>query len=712
MKRRTFLQLSGMAAASTALAGCQKGNEKLIPFLVPPEDGSTPGLADYYASTCRQCPGGCGIVVRISEGRARKVEGNPRHPVNRGKLCPRGQALVQELYHPDRLRTPLKRSGPRGSGKFTPVSWNEALATVAQRLRPLSEGGRKHVLLWTPPLQGYLADLVSRFGKGAGIRHLAWEPLSHAWRRESLYGEGGRIDYDFENTQYLVSFGADFIENHLSPVRYNRAFGNMRQDRPTIRGRFTYVGPRLSLTAASADRWLPARPGTEWTIALAMAKRLLAKGDSGSLAAAGISPTEVARLVEPFDVAAVAKMTDVRAADIEAAVSELVSLRPALVLAGEGIAMHPNGGEALRAVELLNLLLGSVNTPGGVYLTRAEEPGTGNTLADVQGAIAAMQGGECDLLLLQGVNPAYNLPPGIGFTRALEKVPLVVSCATFLDDTALHADLILPESANLESWGEVIPAAGTRARTVGLMQPVVKPLYDTAAFPDIVIALARAAGGRSGAAVPERSLHEALQERHAPGDPARWNELLAQGGIFPQEAAPVEQVKKMSLVRPDLPQTRPNPEFPLQLQIYPSPVFHDGRGAALPWLQQLPDPMTTVVWGSWVEINPQTAARLGISHGDLVEIRSAAGTMQLPAVLYPGIRPEVVAAPIGQGHRGMGRYADGRGANPTVLTTAAKESLAIVPAMVPVQLRRVGPGGDLVTAEDREGSYRRELLGL
>jgi anaerobic selenocysteine-containing dehydrogenase len=244
------------------------------------------------------------------------------------------------------------------------------------------------------------------------------------------------------------------------------------------------------------------------------------------------------------------------------------------------------------------------------------------------------------------------------------------------------------------------------------MQPVVKPLYDTAAFPDILIALARAVRGRSAAAVSERSLHEALQERHAPGNRARWNELLAQGGIFPQEAAPAEHVRKVSLARPDLPQSRPNPEFPLQLKIYPSPVFHDGRGAALPWLQQLPDPMTTVVWGSWIEINPQTAARLGISHGDLVEVRSAAGTMKLPAVLYPGIRPEVVAAPMGQGHRGMGRYADDRGANPTVLTTVAKESLAVVPAMVPVQVRRVGPAGDLVTAEDREGSYRRELLGL
>lgn len=709
MKRRTFLQLSAMATAGGALEGCRKGNEKLIPFLVPPEDGSTPGLADFYAGACRQCPGGCGIVVKVSSGRARKVEGNPLHPVNRGKLCPRGQALVQELYHPDRLRTPLKRSGARGSGDFAPVSWKEALATVAERL-----GGGREAVLWTPPLQGYPADLVERFARGiGGIRHLAWEPLSSGWRRESLYGDGNLIDYDFENTQYIVSFGADFIESHLSPVRYNRAFGNMRQERPTVRGRFAYVGPRLSLTAASADRWLPARAGTEWTIALAMAKRLLPDADPGRLAAAGLDRGELERLVNPYDVPAVAKMTDVRAADIEAAVSQLVSLRPALAIGGEPLLAHPGGRESLRAVELLNLLLGSVNAPGGVYLTRGEAK-SGSSLAEVHEALAAMEGGKCDLLLLQGVNPAYSLPPGFGFAKALEQVPLVVSCATFLDDTARLADLILPEPATLESWGEVIPRAGTRAPTVGLMQPVVKPLYDTRGFPDIVIALARAAGGKAGAAIGEPSFAEGLQERHAPGDPARWNELLARGGIFPGEAAPAADIGRGKLPRPQLPPSaESDPDFPLQLQIYPSPVFHDGRGAPLPWLQQLPDPMTTVVWGSWVEINPQTAARLGIAHGDLVEVRSAAGAMRLPAVLYPGIRPEVVASPVGQGHQGMGRYADGRGVNPTVLSVAGKRSLTpVMPAVVPVSVRRLGPAGELVATGHPEGSYRRELLGL
>src|SRR5476651_780976 len=135
MKRRTFLQLGALSTAGAVAAGCQSRNEKLIPFLIPPDEGVTPGTATYYASSCRFCPAGCGILVRVSEGRAKKIEGNPDHPVNRGKLCARGQAILQELYHPDRVQQPIKRSGPRGSGQFVKISWKEALALLASQLK-------------------------------------------------------------------------------------------------------------------------------------------------------------------------------------------------------------------------------------------------------------------------------------------------------------------------------------------------------------------------------------------------------------------------------------------------------------------------------------------------------------------------------------------------------------------------------------------------
>jgi len=716
MDRRRFLQLSGMAAASSALAGCRKGNEKLIPFLVPPEDGTLPGVANYYASACRQCPAGCGILVKVSSGRARKIEGNPLHPVNRGKLCARGQAALQELYHPDRLRGPMKRSGPRGSGHFTPISWDEALALLLERFQPPTGASPQQALLLTPPLQGYLAELTGRFIAGhSHLQHIAWEPLAPEWRRNSLFGADGVLDYDLAQCQYLLSFGADFLDSHLSPVRFGEAFGRMRQGRPTVRGRFTYIGPRLSLTAASADRWLPARPGTEWAIALGMAKRLvdLDAIDPAALTAAGLDLAAVKRLVAPYSVPHIAELTDVAPADIEAALTEFATIRPGLALAGEHVTGQPNGAEALQAIELLNLLLGNLNAPGGVYLSRASETLIRSSFAELRKALVAMQAGQVATLLIQGVNPVYNLPPSLALGEALEKVSTLVCVTSFLDDTARFADLILPEHANLETWGEVIPTAGSRGRVVGLTQAVVKPLYDTRPFPDILLALAHALDAGSSEPRPETSFIDGLKRRHANDNPDRWNALLAQGGIFAASEDPSPVLAPFKLREPETPLAAGvSNDYPLQLQIYPAPAFFDGRNAAHPWLQQLPDPMTTAVWGSWIEINPRTATALGIGHGDLVEVRSGAGSLRLPAFLYPGIRPELVAIPLGQGHTALGRYAEGRGVNPLLLAGADLSGSPPGMAVIPVALEGLGRPGGLVTAGHPDGSYQRELLGI
>ncbi|MGB9081421.1 MAG: molybdopterin-dependent oxidoreductase, partial [Desulfuromonadaceae bacterium] len=276
MKRRTFLQLSGMTAASALLAGCQSKNEKLIPFLVPPDEGVTPGRAVYYASSCGFCPAGCGILVRVSEGRAKKVEGNPDHPVNRGRLCARGQAILQELYHPDRVQQPLKRTGPRGSGEFQKISWKEGLGILTARLKELQrEEAAGSLAMMTPQLSGSLASLVGNFMRSFGSsHHVSFELLAPDWLRQasrSSFGQSALPFYDLAETRYLLSFGADFVESHLSPVQYGNAFGRMRQERDTVRGHFTYVGGRMSLTGASADRWMPARPGSEGVLALGMA---------------------------------------------------------------------------------------------------------------------------------------------------------------------------------------------------------------------------------------------------------------------------------------------------------------------------------------------------------------------------------------------------------------------------------------------------------
>jgi menaquinone reductase, molybdopterin-binding-like subunit len=730
MKRRTFLQLSGMTAASSLLAGCQSSNEKLIPYLIPPDEGVTPGRATWYASSCNLCPAGCGILVRISEGRAKKIEGNPDHPVNRGRLCARGQAILQELYHPDRVRQPLKRSGPRGSGEFTSISWAEGLGLLTAKLKELQrEQATGSLALLTPQLSGSLAMLVGRFMSSFGSpRHISYDLLGPDWLRRAnrdSFNQPGLPFYDMAETRYLLSFGADFVESHLSPVQYGNAFGRMRQGRDTVRGHFTYVGGRMSLTAASADRWMPARPGSEGALALGMARLILSETlfDKAALTANGLRPAELLGRLKGYDLPHVAELTGLAQEAIAEVAREFATTRPSLAMAGETFAFQTNGPEAVRAVQLLNVLVGNLNRAGGIYPAGAPS-GSEASFADLLALVKSMRAGQIKVALIKG-DPRHGIPPATGFQEALDKVPFTVSFSTLLDDTALQADLILPDHAGLESWGDVHPLAGSRQTVYGLMQPVVTPLHDTRQLGDVLLAVASQLGAAMVAALPQKSYVDVVKDTaQRQVVPARdgdlellWVDLLRRGGHFTTDKEIGKGYRWASDSALPIP-TQPSfagdeQQFPLHLQVYPSSAFHDGRGAPLPWLQQLPDPMSTVVWDSWIEINPKTATSLGISHGDLVEVTSPQGTLRLPAVIYPGIRPDLVAIPLGQGHKGGGRYAKDRGVNPLALL-ALVEGNEHQPAWNATRVRvtRISAKGDLVTAGHPQGSYRSDLIGI
>jgi anaerobic selenocysteine-containing dehydrogenase len=732
MDRRTFLQLSGLSAAGAMLAGCKSANEKLIPYLIPPDEGVTPGIASYYASACRSCPAGCGILVRVSDGRAKKIEGNPEHPVNSGKLCGRGQAALQELYHPDRVPQPLRRIGPRGAGEFTKITWEEGLGLLVDKLKTLKQEKSTGALaLLTPELRGTLAKLTASFMHSFGSpHHITYELLGIDWLRAANRQNVGQTSlpyYDVAETRYLLSFGADFVESHLSPVHYGYAFGRMRQARDTVRGHFTYVGGRLSLTAASADRWMPARPGSEGALALGMARLILAESlyDKTALSANGLRAEELLGRLKAYDLPSVAEATGLTQKSIAEVAREFATIHPSLAMAGDMVAFQSNGQESARAVLLLNVLMGNLNRPGGVYPDGGATDGATTSFDEFLSLVKKMSSGEIRVALIHS-DLVHTIPSTTGFQEALTKVPFVVSFSSLMDDTAMQADLILPDHAALESWGDVVPLAGTRDGVIGLMQPVVTPVFDTRQFPEVLMTAAHELGGEMKVAFPYESYLDMLKaemRKHAglargKDFEATWVDLIRQGGLFKTNSNQIKNYRwaaGASVPEPAKPRFSGNEkEFPLHLSIYPSTAFYDGRGASLPWLQQLPDPMTTVVWDSWVEINPKTAAELGIGFGDLVELTSSKGSLRVPAVIYPGIRPDMVAIPLGQGHREMGRYAKGRGANPLQLLVLTTEGTKPQPAWnaTRVRIKRISDKGELVTAGHPQGSYRSDLIEI
>jgi len=733
LTRREFLKIAAGATAASGLAPAVR-SIVIEPFVQPPEE-VLPGQATWYASTCRQCPAGCGIIVRTINGRAKKIEGNPLHPLNRGKLCARGQAGLQVLYNPDRLKNAVRQSGGRGSRQFEPLYWPEALDLLSDKIAALSNAERIAFLGGLMP--SHIYRLATRLFETLGAAPPVIYDLQSALEGRSaasqlsqaFFGAPDLPVYDISQSDVVLSFGANLLETWMSPVAQSAAYGAMRQGGMGSRGLFVQFEPRLSATAASADEWIPVRPGAEGFVALAIGRIIVEE----RLGHVGSHRTQ-AVLYQNVDVREMAAASDVPIETLHRLARAFADADRAVAIPGGYLAGQRNGFSSMLAVQALNLVVAQVGREGGVFLSN---PGPTaalrqnlpvNAFDEVIDLIVRMKAGEIDLLLVHGANPMYELPAAAGFAEAIARVPFVVSFSPFVDETAVWADLILPDHTYLESWGYQVPSPGADRPVVSSQQPVVRPLYDTLAAADVLLGLAARLGGKPAEALPwedEASyLEETVGELHGSSlgaydarTPSGFWALWRQYGGWWSEKKIRREPELTEVVQTPLPISDPqfegDPEdYPFHLYPYSSIILSDGRGANLPWLQEAPDPMTTVQWGMWVELNPKTASALGVSDNDIVQVESPYGMLEAPVVIYPGIRPDVVAIPVGQGHQDYGRFAQAvNGSNPLVLVAPVTDpgTGALAWGATRVRLKPTGRKQILARLESLDGNGRESL---
>jgi len=707
MNRRRFLKVLGVTGGgASVMTGCSTDAvEKLIPYLVPIED-QIPGEAVHYASTCRECPAGCGTHVRVREGRAVKVDGNPEHPVNQGRLCARGQAALQGTYNPDRIRGPLARAA---NGAFEPISWDDALARLASQLGGAGDG----LVFLTGDERGAFADVIrewlAAFGGG---RHVVFEPFGYEALRhasQAVFGSAMVPEYRLERAEYVLSFGADFLETWRSPVEHTRGFVTARGYRDGRMGRYVHVEPRMSMTAMSADEWIAPRPGSEALVALTLA-HVVANHHAQRAPA---DAAAVRTLLAPYEPEATAERTGVSPETMHRLAEEFTAA-PSVALPGGIGTQHPDAHRTAVAVHLLNYLAGNVGQSVVFGLTDYERPSRYGEMAEL---VQAARAGTIKVFLVHGANPVHGTPAGLGVADALGAIPFKVSFSRFLDETTQLADLILPDHDPVEQWNDYVSGDGA---VWSLQQPVMQPVFDTRQTGDVLIDLARRAGGaaanRFALGGATQNLYRAyLQDRwrgvqRAVGDRGGfdtfWRDALQRGGVWTER--PGQSVRLSRSFTLEAPAWSV-PDGRFALITYPSTSLFDGRGANRPWLQELPDPVTKITWSTWVEIHPETAARLGIAEGDIVEVSSAAGSVEVPAYLYPGLRADAVAMPLGQGHTAYGRYAEGRGANPYALLDAAPTAFGGVNHYAAVTLRPTGRHERLAKTEGRNRQLGRGI---
>ena len=451
--RREFLKLTGVSATVAAvLTGCGPMARYVTrrPYTDMPEYNQT-GLSTYYATTCRECPAGCGIIMRTMEGRAIKAEGNPAHPVNSGKLCARGLTSVQGLYNPDRIQGPVKHA--RGSATYDSLTWDSAISFAKDTLKNTPPSGIAFLLGLAPDhLYDFVTELTTALGAPPPLRYGALGVFDGrstlVAAAQKMFGKAVAPFFDLAGSDLVFSFGANFMETWLSPVGYSLAFGKTRKGGTGKRGYLVAFEPRQSLTSGKADEWYPVVPGTEGLVAQAIG-RLVAEAKGGPVPAAFAS-------VSPENVAQAAGL---KVADLNHVAGLFAGAAHPIALPG-GVALgHANGSAAAQSILALNVLVDNLGQPGGVYLTAAED--NSNSAADVQNLIKGMNDGSVKAIFIHGINPMFELPSSFGFGAALAKVPLVVSFSSYPDETALQSDYILPDHTGLESFGyqRILPGA-------------------------------------------------------------------------------------------------------------------------------------------------------------------------------------------------------------------------------------------------------------
>ena len=696
LTRRNFLAWAGLSAIGAV--ACDVIQDEELSLQSPrslPED-LVKGRDNWYATLGRQATDGEGVIVRVMEGRAKKIQGNPKYPVNQGKQSVRSEAGLQALYHPDRLSGPMLRTGPRGSGQYRSIQWEpEALDILRRELRARSQG----MVLVTEPLRGTLGMIADRFATSLGGRHLGFEALDDTTYRAAIKGVFGQDrlpDYDIANANYVISFGADFLSTWGASTRLATAYGEFRQGGQRQaggdRGYLVHVDPRFSLTAANADEWLPIRPGMEGYLALSLAYVILSEGmQAPGVNVAALTSGQGAAVLEAFAPERVASLLGIpeklhpgksAAEKIRDLANNFSHHGPSIALGGDSAGAHTNGQFNLMAIYVLNYLVGSVGGNGGVRfnpgspLGNLPDAASVGSVRDWTSVANDIRSGQTRLVLVHDANPVHGLPASLGFGSALNRDDLfIVSFSSFMDETTVMADLILPDRVFLEDWGDDVPEPGPGYQVVGMQQPVVNPLSDLEprSFGDILLAMAQELGQES--ALPWASVEDALKagvealhgtgrgtSRQAASATDLWNLMLQQGGWWDEAATGPTPGARGGLLNEIAGQAR-EPGYAGSGDFYLLPFAHntllDGRLAHIPWMQAVPDPVTTVTWQTWVELNSHTAEVMGLREGDIVSVSTDSGSIL--GVLYPNpaLPPDVVAVPLGQGRRVGSDYATG-----------------------------------------------------
>ncbi|MBI4463783.1 MAG: molybdopterin-dependent oxidoreductase, partial [Acidobacteria bacterium] len=539
LARRDFLSLAGGAVGGAALGrvtlrGLSRLNEALAP-----EPSLYPGEEKVGYSICSMCSGGCGLRVRTVGGRVIKVDGNPLYPVNRGGVCPRAQALSQWLYHPDRVLSSRRRSKP--DQPWEKISWEEAVNTLGAALRRLREADQQNRLLVISGRgNGLITQLCSSFLSAYGGNPLFCLPTGMETTQQALELMAGRpetggenevrLAYDLENSRYVLNFGCDLLEGWGTPGHTLWLFGRWRDSNRGRRTALVHFGPRLSVSAARADQWVPMEVGTYGAAALGIAfvlisedlynQEFVANSTSGFedwTDAAGRQHIGFRRWVrEEYRLSQVAEWTGIPSETLVRVAREFAAGPGALALGPRQSPTQPGRLSDAMAIQALNALVGNIGARGGVALLPergwplpTRDAGRKQPSPSLEKMLSLLEQSPEVLVLDEA---AWLLDVlDTSHLEMLRRIPLVVTTSSLDDATTSVATLALPDCTPLEKWTEGQSPSVYPYELLSLTEPVLSPRGESRPWAEVLLALAHATDPAMAAQLPWKDLPALLR---------------------------------------------------------------------------------------------------------------------------------------------------------------------------------------------------------
>lgn len=654
--RREFLKLMG-ASMAMATAGCiRRPVQKIVPYNKQPEE-VTFTVANHYTSSFSDGSEVMGLLVKSRDGRPIKVEGNPNHPLNKGATSIRAQAHVLSLYDPERLSGPRKNLLNKEKTNRDTVSakWEDIDNAVVKQL---AKGG---IAVFTGNLNSpSTRAVVGDFCQAFGAKHFVWDMNSNEDVRDGQrlsYGDAVVPFYRFDKAKVIVSIDADFLGSWLAPVAFTKQFSAARKDIKTM-NRLVVFDSSYSLTGANADLRFRIKPSQQLDVVMALLHEIIVKKAQSKFA----GDSRIKNTLEGF--ASAAAGLPGGAENVAKIASWLLENKgKSLVVAG-GLATQTAWSKDLQvAVNLLNSVL---DNDGNTVDYKNSFAGNQATAADLTELIEKLKAGQIKTLIIHRNNPLYSLPASSGFADAMKKAEMVLYTGDRNDETGLFCDYLIPDNHPMEAWNDSEAVAGMFA----IQQPTIRPLYDTRSFQLSLMTWAYLAEKGPKRLTVNETYYDYLREywkteifpKHGKGQSfdAFWDAALQAGVVdgSAKSSGGARSIRTESFVGIK----RPKGES-MELVMTKSLVMGEGNMANVSWLQELPDPVTKIVWDNYASISMASAQKLGVKQGQILEVKLGDKKMRLPANIQPGLHDEVLVVKTGYGRTQAGKVGNNIGVN-------------------------------------------------